>query len=116
MHDPDSDPPSAERSEEEGGWADQWVWPFLREPVLWPVAVAIIGHVVLVQAWLLVEVWRAAAPQHTAAFGVLVVMSVGLVHGELRSRRRPGAVAFTVVASWAVAALVAWGAGSYGIL
>lgn len=97
-------------------WVEEWVIPYMEEPFLWPVLVAILGHIVILLAFLLVGAWREGISPPLAGIAALGVVSVGLVNAEVRYRRRPGAVAITVVLTWLVSAGVAAVGGHYGLI
>lgn len=81
-------------------WVEQWVLPYLREPVLLPVLIALLGHVVVGLSPLMLAVWRTGNPAAIAALALLSAASVGLSLFEARSQRRPGAVTLTIAGTW----------------
>lgn len=97
-------------------WIERWVLPYLREPALAPVLVALLGHVVVVLAPLMLWSWRTGSG---VAAGLLVGLglgSLGLCAFELWRFRRPGAVTLTLLVLWAVSVGAAWFGERTGVL
>lgn len=80
-------------------WVETWVLPYVREPVLWPVLIAILGHVVVLFALGALNVWRGES--WTAAV-LSVAFTVGSVGWEYRVMRRPGPIAAWIALTWLV--------------
>jgi len=97
-------------------WVQEWVLPYLAEPALWPVLLALLGHVVVVIAPLVLAVARTGSPWAVAGLVALAAVSGWLVRWEWRVRGRPGAVSLTVAATWGVGLFSAWGADQLGVL
>jgi len=76
------------------------VLPFIREPVLWPALIAILGHVVLVITLALLATVRTGSVVGTGLCGLI---SAGLVGYELRLFGRPRGVSVSVGLTWAAA-------------
>ena len=91
--------------------------PFLREPTLWPVLLAVIAHAIALVGPLLVIVWRDPRPGWPA-LGLLLLgsLSAAAVRVELRDRGRPGPIAGLLAATWSLCGLGAWGGAHLGIL
>lgn len=99
------------------GWppfVSTWILPYLGEPGLWPVLVAILGHVVVLIAPMLLGIWRGAAIMAVPLTAVLMG-SFSLIRMEVRSIGRPRWFTFTVVGCWVGAVLVAYITGVNGI-
>lgn len=94
-------------------WFEQWVLPYAREPVLWPVLLAILGHVVLLFALGLLRVWRG---EGAGAAVLSAALTVGLVGLEVRAASRPGALAIALGITWALAVPLAMLAQRTGFL
>ena len=75
--------------------------PFFRERALWPVLVAILGHVMMLFALAVLEVWRGTG--FWAAL-VSVALTAGIAVWEVRIQGRPGALALSLAGTWAAAA------------
>lgn len=93
---------------------ERWVAPFFADSGLWPVTAVVIAHGILGVAVLLLEVLRSPGPWSVAAFAGLALASLELLRRTLR-RRRLGALGWTLLATWALGALVAWGADRLGL-
>lgn len=96
-------------------WVQRYVMPFLEETGLWPVLFAMIGHVVVIIAPLVLALSRgglvAAVP-----LTFLLLISFALCKTEVEARGRPGPVAAVVVLVWLGSVLVAWICGVTGVL
>ena len=91
--------------------------PYLRETALWPVLIAILGHVWVVVALVLLGVWRDTAGAVTWA--VLIGLGLGslaLVVTELRLFRRPGGMTAVVLGSWLASGVIAYASEVTGVL
>lgn len=91
--------------------------PFLREPTLWPVLLAVLAHAVALVAPLIIIVWR------EPVFGwpligllVLAGLSLAACGVDLRDRRRPGPVTGLLGVTWILCGVGAWAAVRLGIL
>jgi hypothetical protein len=111
----DADTPSAN---EPPGWPP-WVKRVLlyaNEPALWPVLFAIIGHVVVVLAPLLLAVFRDRFMPAGAILFVFVSTTLALINSERRATGSLGALTGTLVVTWSLAVLIAGITGYYGVL
>jgi len=97
-------------------WVEEWVLPYLREPALWPVLLALLGHVVVVIAPLCLAVARTGSGWALLGLLMLAAGSAWLCRWELSVRGRPGSVAATVGLTWLVSLVSAWGADRLGVL
>lgn len=97
-------------------WVEDWVLPYVTEPALWPVLLALLGHVVVVIAPLVLAVARTGSLYAVAGLVVLAAVSAVFVRWELRVRGRPSAVTGAVVGTWIVSLVSAWGADRLGVL
>jgi len=88
---------------------------FLREPMLWPVLVAIIGHAVALLVPVILLAVRERRLSSAALLLLLVGLSASLLRRETRLRGRPGALSGVVWATWSLSAGAAWVADHYGI-
>lgn len=89
-------------------WIDTWILPYLQESALWPVLVAVLGHVVVGLVPLLLAVVRSGSVPAGLALGGLGLGSLGLCAVEARHLRRPGIVCGVTAATWACAIGLAW--------
>lgn len=96
-------------------WIETWVLPYVREPTLWPVLVALLGHVVVGIVPLVLFVVRSGSVRGGLVLGGMVVGSLGLFGFEVFRFRRPGAVSVVVGATWVVSLGLAWLADRTGV-
>ena len=89
-------------------WIELWVLPYVREPALWPVLVALLGHVVVGIAPLVLYVVREGGLRSELFLATLVLGSLGLVGFELWRFRRPGGVTAALVGTWITSLGLAW--------
>lgn len=94
---PDRSPPAP-------SWFEVWVLPYAREPVLWPVLLAILGHVVLLFAIGLLDLWRG---EGFGAAVLSVALTLALVGWEVRVARRPGALSISIALTWVAGVVLA---------
>ena len=97
-------------------WMERWVWTYLREPSLWPVALALLGHVMIVLAPVMLFAWRDGNPFAYLALFLVISGTVHLMWLEVRHIRRPGAVTLALTLTWAAAVGVAWAGWRWGLL
>jgi predicted alpha/beta hydrolase family esterase len=110
--------PPASSSEEDDPhlpFAERWVAPFVREPLLWPVMIVIVAHAV---AFLAPVLLLALRERRLAALGALtgvIVLSGAAVRAELARLHRPGVVCGLLAATWGLAVVAALVAHRTGI-
>ena len=90
--------------------------PYVRNPSLWPVLVALLGHVVIVLTPLMLAVWRVGSGLAGLGLVLLAGLTVAACGMEARALRRPGAVALSLGLTWAAAVALAWVAEETGFL
>ncbi len=90
--------------------------PYVRNPSLWPVLVALLGHVVIVIAPLMLAVWRVGSVAAGVVLVALAALTLGACVVEARALKRPGGVGVSLALTWAAALGVAWLAESTGFL
>ena len=113
------DPPGPPPEPQEPGWPPfiaSWLLPYLKEPALWPVALAVLGHVVVVLVPLLLAVARVGSGWAAACLGVAAALSLLPVRWELRAEGRPAGATAVVVGVWLTSLLTAAAADRWGIL
>ena len=114
--DRDRDP---EREPEEGGRAksqfERYVLLWVREPMLWPVLIVILGHVVLLAAIVLLRAFGDGSLFGWAGLALLVWMCAGGVHAEWRQRGRLGVVSMLLLLTWVLAAVLAFVLAPYDV-
>lgn len=89
-------------------WIEEWVLPYLENRALWPVWIALIGHVVVGVAGLLLVGIRSGLPEAWIAVGLLGLGSLWLVGKEWQVRSSPGGVTLTVVLGWLLSGGLVW--------
>lgn len=97
-------------------WVRDWVIPYLDDSILWPVAISLLGHVVVVIVPLMLDVYRAGTVSSAVVLLVMLGVSGWLVRLELRAIKRPGALTGVLGAMWLVSLPFAWFAESTGVL
>lgn len=95
-------------------WVDEWILPYLQNRALWPVWVALIGHVVVAVAGLVLLGVRTGLPEAWIAVGAMVVGSGWLVIRDARASG-PGGVTLTVAIGWVTSLGLAWLAEETGL-
>jgi hypothetical protein len=89
--------------------------PYVRESALWPVLVALLGHVVIVIAPILLGLARGNAAM-ALPLTMLVMGSFWLCKTDVQAGGRPGAVSLVVLLTWLMSALTGWAGGASGLL
>jgi hypothetical protein len=95
---------------------DKWVIPYLSDSTLWPVLVALIGHVVALLALIVLAAWR--RPMPIAGFGCFVILAIScrVVWTEIAFYRRPRGVTLFIVICWTIACAMAAAGDHFGVL
>jgi len=96
-------------------WVKNWILPYIQEPTLWPVLFALLGHVVVIIAPMMLFVQRHGSVKSLIGLCLMAFVSAAFIRFELKYRRRPGGVSFTVLLTWASAAGLAWISDYYGV-
>jgi len=94
----------------------QWVVPYLKEPSLWPVAMALLGHVVVVLAPLMLMVKRSGSWWAGAGLCVAAAVSAWAVRCEWLDDGGPRSVAVATACVWLLSVAAAWYGGNAGYL
>lgn len=97
-------------------WVQEWVLPYVDDSVLWPVAVSLLGHVVIVIVPLMLQVWRHGSVGAGVLLAALLVGTVWLVRMEALAVGRVGALTGVLAVMWAVSFPAAWFAEVTGVL
>jgi hypothetical protein len=92
------------------------VLPFLREPTLWPVLLAVLAHAIALVAPLMVLAWRDDSGWSIVGLLVLGAMTAAACRAEIRGRGRPGGVAGLLAVTWMLCGAGAYAAVLLGIL
>ena len=97
-------------------WTVDWVLVYVHQPNLWPVAVAILGHVVLVLTGLELIGWRTGSPLPWIALVALGALSAWLGALEIRTYGRPGGAWVALALTWLTSGALSWFSERTGIL
>lgn len=97
-------------------WVEQWILPYLEDMSLWPVLVAVLGHVLVVLVPLELAFVRGPSLAAAAVLSVLLVVTFEMVRMEIRALRRPGWLTAIGIGMWVASVPCAYYAGSTGIL
>ena len=97
-------------------WVEQWILPYLEDMSLWPVLVAVLGHVLVVLVPLELAFVRGPNLAALAVLSVLLVVTAEVVRMELRALGRPRWLTLIAVGMWAASVPCAYYAGTTGIL
>lgn len=89
-------------------WMENWVIPYVREPALWPVLLALLGHVVVALVPMMLATVRDQAGWAILGLLALSALSAWLVGFEVRRFHRPRGVTLAVVSTWLVSVGLAW--------
>ena len=109
MPEPDAD------AEERLPFAERWIAPFVREPLLWHVALVIVAHAVAFLAPALLLGLRDHRISALGALAGILVLSGAAVRAELERLRRPGVVCGLLAGIWIFAIAAAYAAHRTGI-
>jgi hypothetical protein len=96
-------------------WIDRWVLTYATESDLWPVAVALLGHVSLGIAGLVLIGLRTGSVLAWALVGGFAAVTLALAAIEVR-RRSPGRAVGALALTWVGAAAMAWFGDRTGVL
>lgn len=111
-------PPEPSRDDDPYGfesrsWVDRIVRPFVRQPMLWPVLVVLVGHAAVLTAPLVLAAVREARPSALLVLAGLGALTALGIRYELRAHRRPGPLTGIALGTWAVTLAGAWVADRY---
>ncbi len=108
-------PPPVDR-EPKQPWVERFVLPFVEDSSLWPVLAAIIGHVAVLMAMPMINVWRDG---DLVSAGALIVLAVGpcgaVMQWEWKKERKPGPLTWTILITWGTALVMAYVADRFGV-
>ena len=96
-------------------WARSWILPYFEDSALWPVLIAILGHVLVLIVPLLAFAYRSRNPVSYVFIAALVFVTGQLAWVEFRAVGRPGAITGVVAVLWASSIPLAWYTGKIGI-
>lgn len=92
-----------------------WVLPFVEDPLLWPVLLVVIGHVVALVAPVLLLAVRDRRIPAMGALALLVGLSVSIVNGDVRRRGRPAMPSAFLLVTWLLSGAAAVAAHRYDL-
>jgi hypothetical protein len=81
-------------------WVERWVLPYVNIPALLPVLIAVMGHIVILVALVVLEAWRSRNPFAIAATVLLLAGTVRVLFEEWRRLRRLGPLSATLAIAW----------------
>lgn len=96
-------PPPTEDPEANLPFAERWIAPFFREPMLWPVGFVLIAHAVAFLAPALLFSLRDRKLSALAALALLLVLTGSAARAELGRLHRPGMVCGLLATTWSLA-------------
>lgn len=96
-------------------WVETWILPYVDDFALWPVLVALLGHVLVVMVPLEIALVRGPSMAAAAVLAAMLAATGELVRMEWKARGRPGLLTAIGVGMWTVSVPCAYYAGLYGI-
>src|SRR5262245_37049386 len=115
MQDRRDPPPSDELEDSSRPFTERFVAPFVREPMLWPVAAVIVAHAVAFLAPVLLLALRDRRIPALGALAGIAFLSGSAVRAELARLSRPGVACALIGTIWLLAAAAAVVAHRTGI-
>ncbi len=108
-------PPPVDREPDEH-WLEKFVLPYITNSALWPVLFAILGHVAVVLAMPMVNVWRDHDVFSAVFLGFLLFgPCFAVMRWEFSTARKPGPLTWTILITWGMGAGLALLATKYGL-
>lgn len=115
MSDPHDPGERREDAEEQGDWVDRFVLVFVRESMLWPVLIVIIGHAVVFVAPVMLFAVRERRPAALIVFAGLCWGTLSLLRFDKRRSGKLSQLSALAGATWVLALLTAVVAHRTGI-
>jgi hypothetical protein len=106
MNEPSSWPP----------WVERWVLPYVNIPALLPVLIAVMGHIVILVALVVLEAHRSRNPFAIIVTAMLAVGTLRVLVEEWKRLRRLGPLSATLAMGWAATIGTVALAEHYGFL
>src|SRR5215468_3692479 len=97
-------------------WVERWVLPYMDIPALLPVLIAVMGHIVILVALVVLEAHRSRNPFAIAATALLVAGTLRVLFEEWKRLRRLGPLSATLAMGWAATIGTVALAEHYGFL
>jgi hypothetical protein len=82
-------------------WVERWILPYVDIPALLPVLIAVMGHIVILVALVVLEAWRSRNPFAIVAVALLLGGTLRVLFEEWRRLRRLGPLSATLGLGWA---------------
>ena len=89
-------------------WYSQWVLPFLDEPAIWPVFIAIWGHFVVALTGFILSLYRDRSPIVMIVALWLFFACYKAMQFEKNHSGRYGKLTSSIVATWLASVALAW--------
>jgi hypothetical protein len=96
-------------------WVDRWMVTYARDADLWPVAIAILGHVAVAVAGLALVGVRTGSGFAWGLVAGLAAASIAIAGVEI-AKRGPGRATVALALTWALGVALAYGADRTGLL
>lgn len=97
----------SEQPDDYSEWVETWVLPYIDDWSLWPVLVALLGHVAVMISPLVLMAWRTMHPAVFMVVFVLLSISGHIIITERRIRGHLGGITAAVVLLWTMACTLA---------
>lgn len=95
---------------------ETWLLPYVDDFALWPVLVAVLGHVVVILVPLQLAMLRGPSLIAAALLALLLAGSGEVARMEVRARGRPGIITGVIVGTWAISVPCTYYANLWGVL
>lgn len=95
-------------------WVEKYLLPYLREPAGWPITFAVMGHLAVLQAVVVLTAWRSQAPAFLFLLAAYAGLTLAPVRTEFRCAGGPGVISGLWTITWSSTVGIAWWAGRSG--
>ena len=96
-------------------WIEQWVLPYTEEPILRPVLVSLLAHVVVVMVPVVLDLVRTGSGWSWVLMLAAVAVTGACVVIEVRAVRRPKVVTLLAALTWVGIVFFSWLADRTGV-
>jgi hypothetical protein len=97
-------------------WVDRWILTYARDPSLGPVAIALLGHVVVVVAGVALVALRTGSVLAWIGLVLMAALTLALCGLEVKRFGRPGGAALMLLLTWIASGALVWFAERTGVL
>lgn len=97
-------------------WVRDWVLPYVDDSILWPVAFALLAHVVIILVPLMLQVWRYGSVAGAIGLLWLFGCTAYVVRMERAAVGRFGGITVALVLTWLSCIPTAWFCETTGVL